>query len=602
MAFDAGDTRRGSAILHGIFTEDITYLPAWELLHAALNRSEPFEEFQLDFVRRYYPAKLDRFRSGDGDGPERTSTGSPYRRVSLKSSGLRGGERKTATDSDRPEESPRTQEAGFPGDEKQAEKQGLFARLRGFFSRLATRRRSKRKRTDSAAEAVSGTGLDADAKFAPISLKDLPARESSAQPSARERKQRRVDSGPMLTKLHEEHFEIRVVIADDIQQTRENIQKLLKFEPSVEVVGIAAHGEQAIELALEHAPDIVLMDINMPGMDGLQALKTIRERLPLTQVIMLTVQDDPGYLREALQFGARDYLIKPPTIDELLNTIHKTYEIGKQERERLTRMFTPPSETTVEEAVDANGFAIAVYSPKGGVGCTFLATNLAVAAQADDRSVALVDCDLQYGGIGLFFNEQARNSIVDLAPRVKDLDPNIWRDAVVTHQGSGVRLILAPNRPELAEAVHGEQLVELVRVLRKRFQIVIFDTGSSLDGRTAELMAECDQVVVVLTQDIPAIHEVRQLLDFAPKFGLAEGKISLVLNQYHRRINITPEQISRSLRRDLAAVVPMDNRTAIPSVNRGIPFMLGAENRALPIGRAVQALADRVIDRQMVAV
>ena len=95
---------------------------------------------------------------------------------------------------------------------------------------------------------------------------------------------------------------------------------------------LQAAGQLPAERALEFEPDIVLMDINMPGMDGLEALKTIRDALPLTQVVMLTVQDDPGYLREALQLGARDYLIKPPTIDELLETIQTTHEIGRAVR------------------------------------------------------------------------------------------------------------------------------------------------------------------------------------------------------------------------------------------------------------------------------
>jgi pilus assembly protein CpaE len=182
------------------------------------------------------------------------------------------------------------------------------------------------------------------------------------------------------------------------------------------------------------------------------------------------------------------------------------------------------------------------------------------------------------------------------------MDRNLLRDAVVTHQDSGVRLVLAPNRPEQGEQVRGDQLAELIGYLRRLYPLVVVDTGSNLDALTAEVLAACDQVVVVMTQDIPSINEVRQLLDFAPKIGLAEGKISLVLNQYHKRINITPEQISKNLRREFAAVVPLDNRTAIPSINRGVPFMVSAESRALPIGEAVQTLLDRIVERQLVAV
>jgi len=604
MAFDAGDLRRGSAILHEIFKTDITYLPAWELLHTALNRPESLIDFQLDFVSKYYPDKIDQFHPETEESKGKSRKNGPYRRVSLLSTQSADGTRKTDPAPERPvsEPGPYLEPRTSKGD--RPEKPGFFAGIRRFFARFNRRRDGRQARVagKAAAESADREFPDSGSKFAPISLKDLPNKESAAAAPGRDRKRGRQEAQPLLTKLHEEQFEIRLLIADDIQQTRENIRKLLLFEPSVEVVGVASNGEEAVELALLHAPDIVLMDINMPGMDGLQALKTIREQLPTTQVIMLTVQDDPGYLREALQFGARDYLIKPPTIDELLSTIQKTHEIGRRERERLTRQQPARVDDQEEIVPEVDGFAVAVYSPKGGVGCTFLASNLAVAARGNDRSVILVDCDLQYGGVGLFFNEQARSSIIDLAPRVNDLDHNVLRDAVVVHPTSGVRLILAPSRPEQAEQVRGDQLAELIRYLRKSYELVVVDTGCSLDSQTADVLAVCDQVVVVMTQDIPAINEVRQLLDYAPKIGLADAKISLVLNQYHKRINITPEQISKSLRRAFAAVVPLDNRTAIPSINRGVPFMLNAENRSLPIGDAVQTLLDRIMERQMVAV
>ena len=614
MAFDAGDIRRGSAILHEIFKTDITYSPAWDLLHAALNRPEELGEFQLEFVSKYYPDQIDQFRPGAAQDAGKSGKNGPFRRVSLVST--------QATGTVAAPVSPGASSVSEPGpgpdagrtDTRQrpvervekpsaSEKGGFFARIGRFFSRLSGRkpRETSKPGKQAAPDQDEGAAPGSGSKFAPISLKDLPAKDPMDAP-VRDRKSRRPEAQPLLTKLHEEQFEIRLLIADDIQQTRDNIRKLLKFEPSVEVVGVASNGEEAIELALEHLPDVVLMDINMPGMDGLQALKTIREKLPGTQVIMLTVQDDPGYLREALQFGARDYLIKPPTIDELISTINKTHEIGRMERERLNRLHTAVEEAHEEEITDAQGFAVAVYSPKGGVGCTLLASNLAVAAQGPDRSVVLIDCDLQYGGVGLFFNEQARSSIVELAPRAGDMDRNLLRDAVVTHQDSGVRLVLAPNRPEQGEQVRGDQLAGLIGYLRRLYSVVVVDTGSNLDALTAEVLAACDQVVVVMTQDIPSINEVRQLLDFAPKIGLAEGKIALVLNQYHKRINITPEQISKNLRREFAAVVPLDNRTAIPSINRGVPFMMNAESRALPIGEAVQALLDRIVERQMVAV
>ena len=98
---------------------------------------------------------------------------------------------------------------------------------------------------------------------------------------------------------------IRVLIVDDNAETRENIRKLLQFESDVEVVGAARSGLEGIELASETQPDVVIMDINMPDMDGIQATESIRKKIPFTQIVILSVQNDPKYMQRAMMVGAR---------------------------------------------------------------------------------------------------------------------------------------------------------------------------------------------------------------------------------------------------------------------------------------------------------
>ena len=110
---------------------------------------------------------------------------------------------------------------------------------------------------------------------------------------------------------------IRVLIVDDVSETRENVKKLLQFENDVEVVGIARTGKEAIQVSQELNPDVVLMDINMPDMDGIAATEAIRANQQSIQVIILSVQSDQNYMRRAMLAGARDFLTKPPMGDEL---------------------------------------------------------------------------------------------------------------------------------------------------------------------------------------------------------------------------------------------------------------------------------------------
>jgi pilus assembly protein CpaE len=127
---------------------------------------------------------------------------------------------------------------------------------------------------------------------------------------------------------------IRVLIVDDIAETRENVRKLLQFEADVEVVGAARSGKEGIQLAQELDPDVILMDINMPDIDGITATETIRHKSPHIQVVILSVQGDQNYMRRAMLAGARDFLTKPPMGDELISAIRRAGEMARIERSK----------------------------------------------------------------------------------------------------------------------------------------------------------------------------------------------------------------------------------------------------------------------------
>jgi len=126
----------------------------------------------------------------------------------------------------------------------------------------------------------------------------------------------------------------RVLIVDDIAETRENIRKLLQFEADIEVVAVARTGREAIQLTQEVNPDVVLMDINMPDMDGIAATEIIRQKMPSVQVVILSVQGDQNYMRKAMLVGARDFLTKPPMPDELVSAIRRAGKMAREERSK----------------------------------------------------------------------------------------------------------------------------------------------------------------------------------------------------------------------------------------------------------------------------
>lgn len=115
---------------------------------------------------------------------------------------------------------------------------------------------------------------------------------------------------------------IRVLIADDQTLVREGLATLLAALEDVEVVGGARDGEEAIRLAELHHPDVVLMDLRMPGLDGVQATRRIREAQPETEIVVLTTHADEDSILDALRAGARGYLTKDAGIAEISRAIH----------------------------------------------------------------------------------------------------------------------------------------------------------------------------------------------------------------------------------------------------------------------------------------
>src|SRR3972149_2948538 len=206
-------------------------------------------------------------------------------------------------------------------------------------------------------------------------------------------------------------FHIRVLIVDDVAETRENIRKLLQFEPDIDVVGMARNGREAMQLARETKPNVVLMDINMPDMDGIQATELIVKEVPIAQIVIVSVQSDTDYLRRAMLAGARDFLSKPPPADEMIHTIRRLGEMSRQ-REVQVAAQQAVAEAGPHGRRGVGGKIITVYSPKGGAGCTAVLTNLAIALHGEDRKVVVVDANLQFGDVGVFYNLQGKFSLV----------------------------------------------------------------------------------------------------------------------------------------------------------------------------------------------
>lgn len=386
---------------------------------------------------------------------------------------------------------------------------------------------------------------------------------------------------------------IRLLIVDDMAETAQNVQKLLHFERDIRVVGIASSGREAIQKADQLRPDVILMDINLRDMDGLEVAEIIGRQIS-TCIVMMSVQSEPEYFSQAMSVGARGYLVKPFTSEKLVRTIRRAVE-----------NFPPPPPPP---GPGGNGGGnsggggggnsarkiIAVYSPKGGVGTSVLAANIAISLQqTTQKSVVLVDANLQNGDAHVLLNVNTTASIDDLREAgVNGLDQDVIEGTVIKHAESEIGLLRAPLSPESAEYFTSDATKAILVELRDHFDFVVVDTGSAFTEATLTVLEVADLIIAITTLEVTTIHRVSQFFQLAEPVGISLAKVRLVCNRVEQYYGIRPNQVESQLRRRFFAQIPEDEKLVVASINRGVPFIVA--QKTAPISRAIQTLASRI--------
>jgi pilus assembly protein CpaE len=389
---------------------------------------------------------------------------------------------------------------------------------------------------------------------------------------------------------------IKVLIVDDIPETRENLKKLLAFEADIEVVGTASTGREGLEIAQELQPDIILMDINMPDMDGISATEAISKAVPVASVVMMSVQSESDYLRRAMLAGARDFLTKPIAGDELYATVRSVYD---RRPVNVPQPMTQQGQTTrgpLPTPTDRQAHIIVVYSPQGGAGKTTIATNIAASLMREGTRVLLMDCDLQFGDVGVFLNLQHQRNLTDLVKAVEDLDMDLVENVMVTHD-SGLKVLLAPARPEDAEEIMPEQVAQLAVKLRGIFDFIVIDLSTKLDDLAIALFDIAERILLVLNPTLPSVKNVRIVLNLMEALQYPEVKSQLIVNKVtaeleRAKVSIPVAAIEANLKKKALGVIPMDERRVLAAINRGITVV--ARDRNMSPARELVILAEAV--------
>jgi pilus assembly protein CpaE len=373
---------------------------------------------------------------------------------------------------------------------------------------------------------------------------------------------------------------IKVLIVDDIPETRDHLSRLLGLERELEVAGTAGSGEEAIRVAMELRPDVIVMDINMPGMDGVAAAEIISQRLPTSPIIMMSVHGEADQLKRAISAGAREFLVKPFSGDEFSTSIRRVYERELARRTQFEASL-PATQPAAFLTDDGEHQVIAVFSPKGGAGRTTIATNLAVALHRETGGrVCLLDANLQFGDVGVLLNLNPKNSSVADAVEGGEPDMEIVESVVIDHS-TGIRVLLAPPTPEGADLVTPAYLRKVVELLRATHDFVVVDLPSGLNDHSLAIMDAADTILVLTALEITTIKNVRLFLEVADQLDYSRAKLRVVVNRADSAQGIRLADVEQSVRRPIDGTLVSDGRLSVLAVNRGVPFVVSHPDSVL---------------------
>ena len=387
---------------------------------------------------------------------------------------------------------------------------------------------------------------------------------------------------------------IGVLVAHGDDVVREEVTAILaNAAEDMEVVGVARTGDAALALARKLEPAIVLVDYDLPGRDGIETTEALATLLPGAGVIVLAADMSAEALRRAMVAGARQFVAAPPGAEELLRAIYQVHDTTAARRAAAGGT----GELGAGTARERVGQTIAVFSPKGGAGTTTVATSLAVAIRQEaGLRVTLVDGALPFGDVGVFLDLPLTRSIMDLQVPLDTLDAELAETALLTHERSGVRVLLAPARPEMADMVTGELLRRVLGALRERAEYVVVDTWSALDERVLTVLEAADKIVLVVTLDLSAIKSARVFLEVADLLQFPHEKILVVATRANAPAGLTTADVEAVLGRSLDICIPDDSATALRAINEGNPVALSG--RGTPMATALADLARRIVAEQ----
>jgi len=365
---------------------------------------------------------------------------------------------------------------------------------------------------------------------------------------------------------------------------------LIEAQPDMDLVGSAASGHEAVRRAAELQPDIVLMDIHMPDLDGIQATWLVSSRAPHGAVIMVTSEERIDFLQKAMTAGAQGYVLKPFGHGaQLFQTIRDVH--GRSSARRLQAGGGMPMDAALRPHI---GKRVAVLGAKGGVGGTTLAVNAALLlSEQKPGTVVLVDADLRAGDTTVYLDMTPQYTILDLVPHIDALDARLIDQVMAKYRG--LHVLARPAYPEQSEVLTADHVRSVLGSLAQMYETVVIDAAMTYDDRMLAVLDLADLYVLVVTPHLGTLRSARHFLHVARTLGYPDDRMCFVLNRASNLAGLSSDDIANVLGSRMTLQVPTAGPELTQAVNEGRPVVLHQPRS--PVARALQVVADQVRTR-----
>ena len=363
-----------------------------------------------------------------------------------------------------------------------------------------------------------------------------------------------------------------VVLGTDLDKFHA-LRAALAADPRLQMLAGGTDAEQIREQAVSLKPTAMIVMLGENVEPAIALIQRLTQECPGTAVISAAEETSSAFILQTLRAGAREFLRLPIDVNEIKTVF-----------DRISQAVAEPVEPDKKK-----GKLIAVFSSKGGCGTSFITTNLA--AFTKGRTL-LIDLNLQAGDLPLFLGVTPNYTLASVLDNHARLDNHLIT-ALVHACTPTLHLLAAPRESDFFEKIKREHVVKVLQRLRESYDYIVLDPQHTFDPITVAALDQSDEIVLVLTLDIPAIRSTQRSLEIFDRLGYPRKKVRIVVNRWSKQDDLDIHKVEKFLGEPVVGTMQSDYQRAVTSINLGTP-LIKSDSRS-KLAKEIRQIAQKLL-------